>query len=207
MPEQTDAEKPTTEETPAAAPDPRESKAFKAVTGQLSERDAQIEKLTKKLEKFTAADEARTMAANEEKGEYTKNLETLTAKIAAMEADAKAAEGRIATQAVESDVRMKLVAAGCTTPKAQAFVLSEYMALEDKPDADAWIEQAAAGEDFAIFFAARTKVPSGGAPAPRAGSASNGTGNNKASQEQLLAAGDTETMRRVFNEALGKDTG
>jgi len=152
----------------------RESKAFKAVTSQVTAAEARAAKLEKDLAKYKAAEEARAMKENEAAGEYSKNIESLTAKLSAMEQAVKDKDNQIVAKALESEF-LTTIAPTVQSPKSRQYLMSEYMALEDRPDMGEWIAEASKSEDYAPFFShAKTST---GVAAPRATAASNGTGN------------------------------
>ena len=76
----------------------------------------------------------------------------------------------IEERAKETELRVKLVAAGVVSPKHQAFLLSEFMGTEDAPEIDEWITTASASDDYAPFFGKGNPAPK----APMATSAAQG---------------------------------
>ena len=185
--------------------DPRETPAFRGVIKQLAERDAKIEALAKKLEKVEAIEEAKKIKINEEAGKYEENLAIKEAKIKELLDAQTALTARVERERIESDVRV-LLSAKAVPPKAQAFLIAEYLSTDadERKAPDEWVKAVSEDEEYSPFFGVKSKAA--GAVAPRASSASNGTKTNM-SEAELLAAGDSETQRAVFERMINEDPG
>ncbi|MCP4640276.1 MAG: hypothetical protein GY851_07590 [bacterium] len=173
----------TTTDAPTT-PDPRESKAFKAVTADLLEERKKIEALTKKLEKATAADESRQMAENEKAGKYEDNIKLQLEKLKTLQSEFDSYKSTAEKQATEARIDAAL-APHVPSPKARAVLTAEYLGQDEPGELAAWIDKARDDPENAPFFG---KTSTGGVPAPRSQGASTGSENTNWANEYAARA-------------------
>ena len=173
-----------------AADNVRETPAFRGVLKQLEDERKATAKLAREADKLRAEKEARDLAKNEEAGEYE-------AAKKALEDRALAAERK----AQEIELRFQLAAADVRAPKAQKFLLAEFLTVGGDKPFDEWIAEAKEDAEYSMFFGSGGNAAPGARPPRTQGAA---TGNTSKDDLQVRAAnGDREAQRKIFNEALG----
>jgi len=159
--------------------DPRETPAFRGVLKQLESERAEKSALADRLRaledegsKRRATDERKEL---EQRGKYEEAL-SATQRAAAdqlAKLEAELANSRVAYE--RAQITSDLAAHG-VTGKARDFLASSYMALENRPALDRWVEAAKTDADYGMFFV-KARTPQPGDPGGHAAALSQGRPN------------------------------
>lgn len=162
------ATEPTNQEPTPDPIDPRETKAFKAVTRQLAEKDKVLEDLKAKVDAFEQAKEQEELELKKKQGQFEEIEQSYKEKLEAAERRIEEREAAFKKEIFVSDLKSKIASEhGITNPKHLAFLVSEYMAAGEGAEVEKWVQGIATNEDYAVFVkGGKSKLAPPVAPAP-----------------------------------------